>query len=420
MSWHSGIRVTLALAIAIFSLFEFLLQRQSHIVSEYVSVVLSLQWILLVCLAVWCGILLFLTFSLNDLPLIGLLLIAITVYFVGIAARSLADTTADASILLAGVMLGKGTRLFFGSRKSEVRGFLVGLVVLLAISSWWHLDMSGSYYHGPRWRGLWDSPNDYGMLMGTGLALAIGLLAASLMPKTKSPRSAESAGEKIIKDSWNSSLRIIFFIAAGMMAVGLVFSCSRGAWLGMAVGLLYLAKAHGKLKWKYVALGLGLGALGILFFWGQTPDSAPWYVKRADLGRPSVQHRASAWRAGLEIMRDHPFGVGWNNAVSTYEKSYAPPEGGAPAITTNDYMMIGTELGILALLCFVSYAALCLRGKPKIETEAGRIQATCRTGAIVLLVAFWFDGGLFTLPTAAVFWILLELGTAPSSVRRCK
>jgi hypothetical protein len=30
----------------------------------------------------------------------------------------------------------------------------------------------------------------------------------------------------------------------------------------------------------------------------------------------------------------------------------------------------------------------------------------------VLLVAFWFDGGLFTLPTAAVFWILLELGTA--------
>jgi hypothetical protein len=28
-----------------------------------------------------------------------------------------------------------------------------------------------------------------------------------------------------------------------------------------------------------------------------------------------------------------------------------------------------------------------------------------------LLVAFWFDGGLFDLPTAAMFWILLELGT---------
>jgi hypothetical protein len=28
----------------------------------------------------------------------------------------------------------------------------------------------------------------------------------------------------------------------------------------------------------------------------------------------------------------------------------------------------------------------------------------------VLLVGFWFDGGLFKLATAAPFWILLELG----------
>jgi hypothetical protein len=40
------------------------------------------------------------------------------------------------------------------------------------------------------------------------------------------------------------------------------------------------------------------------------------------------------------------------------------------------------------------------------------MQVASRAGAMVLLVAFWFDGGLFTLPTAAVFWILLELGTA--------
>jgi hypothetical protein len=28
-----------------------------------------------------------------------------------------------------------------------------------------------------------------------------------------------------------------------------------------------------------------------------------------------------------------------------------------------------------------------------------------------MLVGFWFDGGLFNLPTAAMFWILLELGS---------
>jgi hypothetical protein len=38
------------------------------------------------------------------------------------------------------------------------------------------------------------------------------------------------------------------------------------------------------------------------------------------------------------------------------------------------------------------------------------LRAACRAGAIVLLVGFWFDGGLFKLATGSVFWILLELG----------
>jgi hypothetical protein len=37
------------------------------------------------------------------------------------------------------------------------------------------------------------------------------------------------------------------------------------------------------------------------------------------------------------------------------------------------------------------------------------LQAACRAGALAMLVAFWFDGGLFKLATASVFWILLEL-----------
>jgi hypothetical protein len=38
------------------------------------------------------------------------------------------------------------------------------------------------------------------------------------------------------------------------------------------------------------------------------------------------------------------------------------------------------------------------------------LRPVCHAGAIVLLIGFWFDGGLFKLPTAATFWILLELG----------
>jgi hypothetical protein len=294
--------------------------------------------------------------------------------------------------------------------------------------------------------GLWDNPNTYGMLMGSGTTLAIALQVLSLKSNVQSPKSGR----------WRKMAIIFLFVAIFMMSVGLVMSYSRGAWLGTVIGLLYLAWCYGKLKWKYVAIVVGLLVVGAGLFWGRTPDSAPWYIKRADLGRPSAQHRASAWRAGLEIMRDHPLGVGWNNAVSLYDKNYNPPEGGAGAITTNDYMMLGTELGIPALLCFVAYVALCFRNRPfdwflpkrpssglpppspvltGEEHPAGSGEGTigksaradarptlaldstkvaCRSSALVLLIAFWFDGGLFDLPTAAIFWILLELGSSAS------
>ena len=53
------------------------------------------------------------------------------------------------------------------------------------------------------------------------------------------------------------------------------------------------------------------------------------------------------------------------------------------------------------------------------ETGATRCPTLiCHAGALVLLVGFWFDGGLFKLPTAAVFWTLLELGRIESGRAR--
>lgn len=226
-------------------------------------------------------------------------------------------------------------------------------------------------------------------------------------------------------------LSIIVIIAILMMGIGLIFSYSRGSWLGTAIGLLYLAKAYGKFKWQYVLPEIIAMVAVIWFFWNTTPDSAPWYVKRMDLSRPSAQHRVVAWKAGFEIMRDHPFGVGWNKTVETYQDHYSPPPDGAAAITTNDYLMIGTQLGIPALFCFIAYIALCFGARnwwrkkssptedcglttpdPKFRTphSALRTKLACRAAALSLVVAFWFDGGLFELPTAAVFWVLLELG----------
>jgi O-antigen ligase/polysaccharide polymerase Wzy-like membrane protein len=368
------------------------------------------RWILLICLTVWFAASCFEAFKWSDLLLFCLWMAAVAACFPGAAS----PIKTNFLILLFGITLGKCARFLLNPKPkihndettehrdehSETTTFLIVLILMLAFSAGWHLDKSGTSYHGPRWMGLWSDPNTYGMLMGTGTTLTIALQVSRLKLKVQSPKSQP---KRNLTPTYLS-------IAAAMTGVGLVMSYSRGAWLGTAAGLLYLSWNYGKIKWRFVAAGMVIVAAGAFYFWGGTPDSAPWYIKRADLGRPSAQHRVTAWRAGLQIMRDHPLGVGWNNAVGAYAKSYSPPEGGAGAITTNDYLMLGTESGIAALLCFVSYVALCLRGKLMLGNEEGRIQAACRAGAIALLVGFWFDGGLFKLTTASMFWIFLELG----------
>jgi hypothetical protein len=313
------IKVGLQLAIVAVCLFGYVLNSQSGIFYEIQTGLLSLKWMLLVCLAVWSGTFLLLDFSLNDLPLLGLLLIAISAYFISYGASWQAT---DAIILLAGVTLGKGARVLlrlkakgemhenmpeFSIQHSAFSIFLIGLVLLLAFSSWWHLDMANNFYHGPHWMGLWDNPNDYGMLMGAGGVLAIGLLAQNLKSeKLKAEigeKRAETGKRKLLQilkaESKKQKLLVVFLlIAAGMMGVGLLFSYSRGAWLGTAVGLLYLAKAHGKFKWRFVLPGFLVVAAVVFCFWHSTADTGPWYLKRMDLSRPSAQHRVAAWRGG--------------------------------------------------------------------------------------------------------------------------
>ena len=478
------IKPALLLVVLSFFLFGYLLHWQNGFFRAVEAVLFQTQWMILVCLVVWCMAIFFLTFNLNDLPLIGLLFIASFAYLIGYTTS---QSAADIIILFFGITLGKGAAILIINSKwrtrkgiiCKVQNFLVGLVLLLAFSSWWHLGTTHTSYHGPRWMGLWDNPNTYGMLMGAGGTLAIGLRAGmknegeTLKPeKLKYFNKAKGEKRKLLLSAIKSAIgnwqSAILLVAAGMMAVGLVMSYSRGAWVATAIGSLYLAWRYGKLKWRYVVIGVGCVALGAGLFWGRTSDNGPWYFKRLDFSRPSAQHRVSAWRGAVQIMRDHPFGVGWNNAVSVYEKSYSPPENGAAALTMNSYLMLGTELGLPGLICFVAYVGLQLKsGRRKVEsgkylhltpalspsicfsphnphpaspsspvpTGEGQsagigegeslpvtsqtpspvtchlpLQAACRAGAIVLLVAFWFDGGLFDLPTASVFWILLELG----------
>jgi O-antigen ligase len=351
-------------------------------------------------------------------------------------------------VLLAGVLIGK-VLLEWGRRphslfdKTRWTLWVLGVLAsLLATSAFYHTSsvIEEFQYRGTvRWSGLWENPNFYGSLMGVGIALSFGFVVSSFVQSQLPLVNCRSRLPFRLPLSvyWGS-------LSAILCGIGLIKSYSRGAWIATICAVIYLVWQVLKgLKSNVQGLGglwlfrnrrgltLIAFSLFVLTFWQFR--FTEWRPARrvfsmANINDFSWGNRMMAWRGALRMMADRPwFGFGWGEAEAIYEKKYCPPqlESGA-AIQMNDFFMLGISVGAPALLCFLAYVGLSLKSPRSMvqrlksaESEAtldfepwilDGLRATCRAGAIVLLVGFWFDGGLFKLATGSVFWILLELG----------
>ena len=335
------------------------------------------------------------------------------------------------------------------------------LVLLLAGAALWQPEMTMEFqYRGVRrWSGPWDNPNIYGMLMGVGLVLAVGMIVQSLKSKIQSPCQKEKHSTSNIQRSttnrgwlrWVTTL--LFAGAAALCGIGLFKSYSRGAWLGAVIGFAYLLWQSSKAESTNQKAGIAgdcatrnaqhatrpsgfrfplsrfpllrpvlviVASVLVLAFWQFRHTEWPparRVFSVANVNDFSWRNRVTTWQGALQMMADRPLlGFGWGKAEDVYRYSYrARRLDETAAIQLNDYLMLGVSAGIPALLCVVAYAWLGTSRRWKIEIhqkagESFRTAFVCRSGALVLLVGFWFDGGLFKLPTAAIFWTLLELG----------
>ncbi len=384
-----------------------------------------------------------------DLWLIGALLVGSLVYAFN---NQTASQSTQALLLLAGTVFGKGAALWasWTARSQDIKRksglVIVLLIVMLSVSSLWPSDVVTIFqYRGQaRWREPWDNPNTFGMLMGLGLTLALGELVSSFKFSVSSRQ-----GKKIAR--WFYA--VLFLIAAVLLGIGLTKSYSRGAWVGVVSAVAYLVwqalergdlsplwesrqvatgksadeSAHSILKASPLPIGIIAVSIFVIAFW-YFRDAEHHVARRTFSGGNindfSWRNRVAAYEGSLQMMASKPlFGFGWNQPEKIYGQYYAAPKvGEGMAIHMNDYFTLGTTLGIPALLCFVGYIWLSLtwraergtqNGNQKLGVRSEKLEwekAICRAGAIVLLVGFFFDGGLFKLATGATFWILLELG----------
>ena len=222
------------------------------------------QWLIWLCICFYFIILTllhsrqkaasFLCPSEPGLWLIGALSLAAFFYVV---AYSDSMQSTQLITLFASAALGKGASVcagFKGERQRDDDGikteYLRGsdfvvlvaslLAILLTLASVWHPSAGRRFeYHGiGRWSGFWSNPNTFGLLMGTGAALAVGIgIRGWSRLRSASPRQGmEDGGSKTRSGVWHLAsgkytLVTLCLIAACLMGRGLLHSYSRGAWV---------------------------------------------------------------------------------------------------------------------------------------------------------------------------------------------
>ena len=215
-----------------------------------------------------------------------------------------------------------------------------------------------------RAHGMFGQPNPFAGYLGTILPIA---LAMTLVPHP-------------------GRFRGIAAFSLLMIAMGIVLSLSRGAWLGLAISLAVMAMAWSPRAKQLlipltagIILVVGLAMLGLLppnlatRITSVTDNFGVFDVRNVPPTSENfaVVERMAHWQAGWEMFRDHPFlGVAPGNYPAVYERYYIPPWREALGHAHNYYLNMAAEAGLPGLLALLLLLGLAFRGL------ARRIRAT--------------------------------------------
>ncbi len=257
-------------------------------------------------------------------------------------------------------------------------------------------------------RGTFGNKNHFAGFMEMTTLLCFGLIAA--VPRNPGERSSQQA-----------SKRLILLIPAAIMILGLVLSLSRGGWLSFLAGVvvfLVLYWWHRHSRWsRLLVLGILVAAVAGVFMKGlelkylDKQLESLKVVYKDPKGIPAMS-RFSLWKSGAAMVRDHPAtGTGWGTFKFVYPLYRDNHILRGPAFVHNDYIQVAAEAGVPALIFFLMFVIMVLRGSLKlmISRENG-FTARAMPGVLAALSAMlvheFFDFNLMVPANATVFFAL--------------
>ena len=239
-----------------------------------------------------------------------------------------------------------------------------------------------------------ENPN----VLAEYLIMVIPLIAAMLLT-AKAPRTRLAFG------------------AAGMLACGcLVYTWSRGAWLGFLIGMLLFFLMYS----KHTMTALLFCGLGVPFLPFVLPDSiVSRFTSIGNLADSSTSYRVNIWRGVLKMLGDgywrSGIGIG-NDAFSLVYPAYALSGIETAPHSHNLYLQIVVEIGAVglgvffAVLLFYAQSSFSLHVREKRSEKLLSSAIFCGMAAVLaqgMTDYIWYNYRVFLM-----FWLMLGLGAA--------
>lgn len=208
----------------------------------------------------------------------------------------------------------------------------------------------------------------------------------------------------------NKKLKSFYGIHILFTIINLILTYSRNSWLAFGIGLIILTVMY---SWKFIIPIILCGSVSLFI-----PSVAGRIKQFTDMSQN--MSRINIWKIALKMIQDHPlrgvgngnFAVLYDSYVEKYPELWMEYVTGYP--THNSYLKVFSELGIFALVIFLTIIFKITKNIYYLSKNLKSIFKYFYIGffisLIIMIILNIFDNVFFVPQIASVFWIIVFSG----------
>lgn len=217
--------------------------------------------------------------------------------------------------------------------------------------------------------------------------------------------------------------KTLFGIALLVMAACMVFTWSRGAWLGMLIAVAIFLAISDK-RWIFVGV-LAIVLVPVALYLSGNSAIVERVLSIGNTADTSTAYRVSIWRASIKLLGDFwlpGIGVG-SDAYKAVYPVYALTGADFALHSHNLYLQFWVETGIIGIISLLSLSLAFLRNtfsakvvKNIKKSDVAKLTVALGAGFVGFMVQGLTDYVWYNYKILMIFWIIIALGISGSLI----